>query len=244
MDTCENNMKKRNFLLTAITFVIILQYAGAVGATVLRLNPIQDKSITSVDGKTNTTNELLVVNLSGLGHQLTSKSLLMFDLSNITQNGETINSATLTLFNKNITNSGIVQVSLIGNDWNFTGLPVGIYEISNQAISSIGPFSFDVKSALSNNITSFLLDTKDNMAAFDFSPSSDPTNAPILTIDYASQDTVLTYYRGLGSDPNIVETNDLLKAGDDWRDSIIPPGFSVSITTDQLLALADEWRGS
>ena len=55
---------------------------------------------------------------------------------------------------------------------------------------------------------------------------------------------MLSYYRGLGINPNIVETNDLLKASDDWRNDIIPPGFSVSITTDQLLVLADEWRGS
>ncbi len=55
---------------------------------------------------------------------------------------------------------------------------------------------------------------------------------------------ILTYYRGLGQSTSIVETNDLLKAADDWRGDIIPPGFSVSITTSQLLALADEWRNS
>lgn len=57
-------------------------------------------------------------------------------------------------------------------------------------------------------------------------------------------DTMLTYYRGLGQDPNIVETNDLLKAADDWRNNIIPQGFSEGITTNQLLILADEWRNS
>lgn len=236
-------MKKRNFLLIVITFVMIVQYAGAAGATILKLNPIQDMSMTSVDGKINTTRELLVVNLSGLGHQLTSKSLLKFDFSNILQNGETVNSATLTLFNNNISNSGNVQISLIGNDWNFTELPVGTFAVSNQAISSIGPFSLDVKNGLSNNVTSFLLDTTDSMAV-DFSPMSDPNNAPVLTIDFTAQDAMLTYYRGLGSNPNVVETSDLLTAANDWRDNIIPPGFSASITTDQLLILADEWRNS
>ena len=56
--------------------------------------------------------------------------------------------------------------------------------------------------------------------------------------------SILTYYRGLGQYPNIVETADLLKAADDWTSSVIPPGFSVSITTAQLLTLAYEWRNS
>lgn len=61
------------------------------------------------------------------------------------------------------------------------------------------------------------------------------------TISVVSGD-ILSYYRGLGLDPNIVETGDLLKAADDWRNDIIPPGYSVSINTSQLLILADEWR--
>jgi parallel beta-helix repeat protein len=52
---------------------------------------------------------------------------------------------------------------------------------------------------------------------------------------------ILSYYRGLGDDPIIVETTDLLKAADDWSNNIIPPGCDSSITTQQLLALADEW---
>jgi hypothetical protein len=55
---------------------------------------------------------------------------------------------------------------------------------------------------------------------------------------------ILVYYRGLDVYPDIVETSDLLKAADDWRDGIVPPGFSVGIATDQLLTLADEWRSS
>jgi len=55
---------------------------------------------------------------------------------------------------------------------------------------------------------------------------------------------ILVYYRGLGQNPNIVETRDLLKAADDQRDKIVPPGFSVSITYGQLLTLAEEWKNS
>ncbi len=52
---------------------------------------------------------------------------------------------------------------------------------------------------------------------------------------------ILSYYRSLGSDPNVVETTDLLKAADDWSRNITPPAFASPITTQQLLTLADEW---
>jgi hypothetical protein len=65
-----------------------------------------------------------------------------------------------------------------------------------------------------------------------------------FTIDKGVVGNVLAYYRGLGQYPSVVETSDLLKAADDWRDNIIPPGFSAGIITDQLLTLADEWRNS
>jgi hypothetical protein len=55
---------------------------------------------------------------------------------------------------------------------------------------------------------------------------------------------IVAYYRSLGQYPSTVETNDLLKAADDWRDNIVQPGFSASIATSQLLTLADEWRNS
>jgi hypothetical protein len=55
---------------------------------------------------------------------------------------------------------------------------------------------------------------------------------------------ILVYYRGLGIYSNIVETNDVLKAADDWRNDVVPQGFSVPITTAQLLTLIEEWRNS
>jgi len=53
-----------------------------------------------------------------------------------------------------------------------------------------------------------------------------------------------SYYRSLGTNPNIVETTDLLKASDDWSGDITPPGFTAPLTTTQLLTLADEWSES
>jgi hypothetical protein len=54
----------------------------------------------------------------------------------------------------------------------------------------------------------------------------------------------LSYYRGLGNDPNVVETTDLLRAADDWSKNVAPPGFTTPITTQQLLTLADEWSST
>lgn len=62
--------------------------------------------------------------------------------------------------------------------------------------------------------------------------------------EWISSGDILAYYIGLNLYPDVVETADLLKAADDWRDNIVPPGFSVSLTTPQLLTLADEWRVS
>ncbi|VVB86071.1 Uncharacterised protein [uncultured archaeon] len=55
---------------------------------------------------------------------------------------------------------------------------------------------------------------------------------------------IFAYYRGIGNDPCVVETTDLLKAADDWSKDTAPPGFSAPITTQQLLTLADEWARS
>jgi len=57
----------------------------------------------------------------------------------------------------------------------------------------------------------------------------------IITLD------ILTYYRKLGSDPDRVETTDLLKAMDDWRTGTAPAGFANPITSLELSALIDEW---
>ena len=59
-----------------------------------------------------------------------------------------------------------------------------------------------------------------------------------------NESSIISYYRNLGANPHIVETTDLLKAADDWRRDIGPPGFISPITTQQLLSLADEWSRS
>jgi hypothetical protein len=66
----------------------------------------------------------------------------------------------------------------------------------------------------------------------------------IVDGESAISSDILSYYRSLGSNPNTVETTDLLKAADDWSSDTAPPGFSAPITTVQLLALADKWSRS
>jgi hypothetical protein len=68
-------------------------------------------------------------------------------------------------------------------------------------------------------------------------PSVLPQHAQQIIINVG----ILSYYRSLASDPNVVETKDLLIAADDWNNNIIPPGFTSPVTTQQLLMLADEW---
>ena len=51
------------------------------------------------------------------------------------------------------------------------------------------------------------------------------------------------FYRRLGSDNDKVETTDVLTAVEDWRNNLAPAGFELAITTQELLALIDEWIG-
>lgn len=52
---------------------------------------------------------------------------------------------------------------------------------------------------------------------------------------------IFTYYRRLGSDPDRVETRDLLKAMDDYRSGTVPAGFARPIRSQELLVLINEW---
>ncbi len=71
------------------------------------------------------------------------------------------------------------------------------------------------------------------------------TNVINFTIDKGmGNSNILTYYRRLGQYDSVLETNDLMTGADNWRNDVVPPGFSVSLTTEQLLMLADEWRNS
>lgn len=50
---------------------------------------------------------------------------------------------------------------------------------------------------------------------------------------------ILSYYRGLGNNPSVVETEDLLRAADDWVKNINPV-----ISTLELMQLANEWSST
>ena len=52
---------------------------------------------------------------------------------------------------------------------------------------------------------------------------------------------ILAYYRGLGDDPDRVESSDILKATNDWINKTVPSGFAESITYQELLTLIYQW---
>lgn len=58
----------------------------------------------------------------------------------------------------------------------------------------------------------------------------------VITID------ILTCYKELGMEKNMIETRDLLKAADDWSNNVNSPCLPVVITTSQLLEFANQWR--
>lgn len=83
-----------------------------------------------------------------------------------------------------------------------------------------------------------------HIVVFDTTGNNVTDDSASYTATTLEQNTILAYYRGLGKEPNIIETIDILEAADDWRNNIVPQGFSVPITINQLLILLDEWRKS
>ena len=55
---------------------------------------------------------------------------------------------------------------------------------------------------------------------------------------------VLEVYRRLGDNPGVVETGDLLRAFDDFRNNKVPQGFDRSLSTEEVDELVNEWRNS
>jgi hypothetical protein len=55
---------------------------------------------------------------------------------------------------------------------------------------------------------------------------------------------ILEFYRRLGNDPGVVETTDLLRAFDDFRNNIVPQGFNRPLSAGEVDELVNEWRNS
>jgi len=111
------------------------------------------------------------------------------------------------------------------NEWGWSNVTPGItktviYTITAPTDSTIG--TYYINGTISNSTGIIAVVGGDNVIKFD----------------------ILAYYRRLGSDPNIVETTDLLKAMDDWRSRTAPAGFINPITNQELLALINEWASS
>ena len=55
---------------------------------------------------------------------------------------------------------------------------------------------------------------------------------------------ILDFYRRLGNDPGVVETTDLLRAFDDFRNNIVPQGFDRPLSAGEVDELINEWTNS
>jgi hypothetical protein len=162
---------------------------------------------------------------------------VLYDQSIISANSITAESLTTgSMFAPNIDNiAGKIRIGLISvGGVTGNGQLVKInYSVIKAGVSKLEISGVSVTDASNNNII---------VGSITGGSFSATTIAPTVAQTPVSGD-IVTYYKGLGN-PNIIETNDLLKAADDWRNDIIPQGYSLSITTGQLLALADGWRNS
>lgn len=108
------------------------------------------------------------------------------------------------------------------NEWIWSNVTPGatiivIYQLTNSSGANIGTYYIN---GTIGNPDGIIADVSGN-------------NTIILGIN--------EYYRRLGSDPDRLETTDLLKAMDDWRRGKVPVGFAHPITIKELSALIDEW---
>ncbi len=108
------------------------------------------------------------------------------------------------------------------NEWVWLNVTPGgtrtvIYSITAPANASIG--TYYINGTISNSSGIIAIVGENNM----------------ITLD------IFKYYRSLGSNPDILETTDLLTAIDDWGSGTAPVGFARPVTYDELNVLIDEW---
>jgi len=65
-----------------------------------------------------------------------------------------------------------------------------------------------------------------------------------VTGDNSVKIDILEYYRRLGNDPGVIETKDLLRAFDDFRNKIVPQGFNRPLSAAEVAKLVKEWINS
>jgi N-acetylneuraminic acid mutarotase len=108
------------------------------------------------------------------------------------------------------------------NEWVWLNVTPGItrtviYSITAPAGASIGTYYINGTISNSNGVIAIV--GENNM----------------ITLD------IFKYYRLLGTNPDILETTDLLKAIDDWGSGTAPAGFARPVTYNELNALINEW---
>jgi hypothetical protein len=137
----------------------------------------------------------------------------------------------------NITVSPTTVCCVVGNTTMFTATPLDQFG---------NPITVIVTWTSSNTTVGTIDDTGNFTALAEGTTTITASNGSIEgnATAQVTATSILSFYRGLGADPDVVETTDLLKAADDWSRDIPAPGFICTITTQQLLMLADEWSKS
>jgi hypothetical protein len=127
---------------------------------------------------------------------------------------------------------------------NSAGTVINIFGvvIGRTSVSAPGTFIIIKATAVGSSGTSGITISNVKISSSDAQPVPQVVYNGSITINGPVRETdILAYYRNLGNDPYYVETTDLLKAVDDWSKDVAPQGFNSPITTQQLLALKEEW---
>jgi hypothetical protein len=252
------NVAAYTISLTYDSNVIVVDNVGAgtLGEVTTSINNITGETQMSAFSTTPQSGNIILANVSlravGTIGQTSPLTLSITILSD--DNGNTI-PATVDNGTFSVATSAIPTLDISASPTSVTtGVPTKVtFTVTSNGIVVNGATVTMIGNATGSNTT----DINGNAVVIVNATGEDPIIATASMTGYTSgtasiivtpvivplQD-ILVYYRGLGQNPNIVETRDLLKAADDQRDKIVPPGFSVSITYGQLLTLAEEWKNS
>lgn len=144
------------------------------------------------------------------------------------------------LINSNANQSLILQ-ELIPAGWNLTRIlddADGFKDSSNEWVW------LNVSSGATKTLTYKLTSPEDaDIGTYYINGTITTQNGEIKIVEGKNTITldIFAYYRRLGSDPEKLETSDLLRAMDDWRSGTVPTGFTRQITTRELTDLVNEW---
>jgi uncharacterized protein YjdB len=104
------------------------------------------------------------------------------------------------------------------------------------------------KSMEANETVTYTLTAPENISIGTYQIEGTITDANGILVNVEGDNIVkidiLEFYRRLGNDPGVVETIDLLRAFDDFRNNIVPQGFDRPLSAEEVDELVNEWTNS